>query len=435
MNVGIFILLAALILFGVLAFRQISALILAPLVSIFVIVGYRLPVLENLKNQFMPAASSYITKYFLIFFIGALFGAVYQFTGAAESIARFLSKMSGDKFVVPLVMCITGILTFGGVSGFVVFFVIYPIALQMFRKANITRMLIPAAISSGCWTWSMTAPGSPSIQNVIAMTSLGTPSTAALVPSIVATIGEFLMIFLWLEWRARKFTKRGRLFNDKSLKYQLTDEEIKENGSDDLPHPLIAFLPIVTILVSFNLIKLPVETSVLIGTVLAAVLMFRKVSSIEGWVNVFNKGAADSGVAILNTAIVVGFGGVVKNTQGFSDLIEGLKNWNVSPMLFVAITVAVCAGACGSASGGMGVAFDALTSTFVKMGINLQYVHRIGAIAAGTLDTLPHQGAQITLLGICKLTHKEAYYDIAITQILIPFLTLGIFIPLANMGL
>ncbi|MFA6878583.1 MAG: GntP family permease, partial [Fusobacterium sp.] len=91
--------------------------------------------------------------------------------------------------------------------------------------------------------------------------------------------------------------------------------------------------------------------------------------------------------------------------------------------------------ACGSASGGMGVAFDALTSTFVKMGINLQYVHRIGAIAAGTLDTLPHQGAQITLLGICKLTHKEAYYDIAITQILIPFLTLGIFIPLANMGL
>lgn len=435
MNTGILILLLALILFGVLAFKQINALILAPLVTIFVIVGYRLPVLENLKGAFMPAASSYITKYFLVFFVGALFGAVYQFTGAAESIARFLSEISKDKFVVPLVMCITGILTFGGVSGFVVFFVIYPIALQMFKKANITRMLIPAAISSGCWTWSMTAPGSPSIQNVIAMTSLNTPSTAAFIPSILATVGEFLMIFIWLEWRARKFSNNGRYFEDKLLKHQLTKEELKENESDDLPNPIIAFLPIVTILVSFNLVKLPVETSVLLGTILAVVLMFKKVSSLEGWVNVFNKGASDSGVAILNTAIVVGFGGVVKNTQGFNDLIIGLKNWEISPMVFVAITVAVCAGACGSASGGMGVAFDALTSTFLKMGIKLEYVHRIGAIAAGTLDTLPHQGAQITLLGICKLTHKEAYYDIAITQILIPFLTLGIFIPLANMGL
>lgn len=121
----------------------------------------------------MPAAADYVSKYFLTFFVGALFGAIYQFTGAAESIARTISRVSHDKFVAPVIMVITGLLTFGGVSGFVVFFVIYPIALQMFKKANLTRMLIPAAISAGCWTWSMTAPGSPSIQNKIAMTNLG----------------------------------------------------------------------------------------------------------------------------------------------------------------------------------------------------------------------------------------------------------------------
>lgn len=436
MNFSILVLVIALILFGVLAFKQVNALILAPLVSIFVVVLSKLPVLGTLQDSFMPAAADYVSKYFLIFFVGALFGSVYQFTGAAESIARFVSRLSKDKFVAPIIMCITGILTFGGVSGFVVFFVVYPIALQMFQKANLTRMLIPAAISAGCWTWSMTAPGSPSIQNKIAMTSLGTPSTAAFIPSIIATIVEFAMIFIWLEWRARKFTAKGKYFYDDTLKYQLDKEELKEDtDGKDLPNVIIAFIPIISILVCFNGFGIAVETSITIGVILATILMFHRIKNVEQWIEIFNKGAGDSGVAILNTAIVVGFGGVVQNTQGFQDLIAMLQKWSISPMVFVAISVAICAGACGSASGGMGVAFGALTGIFKKMGVDLAYVHRIGAIAAGTLDTLPHQGAQITLLNICKLTHKEAYFDIAITQILIPFLTLGVFIPLAAMGL
>ena len=172
------------------------------------------------------------------------------------------------------------------------------------------------------------------------------------------------------------------------------------------------------------------------GVILAVILMFKRIKGgIKEWVSVFNKGAADSGVAILNTAIVVGFGGVVQNTEGFANLITKVQNMNISPLVFVAVAVAICAGACGSASGGMGVAFNALKDTFVSMGVAPEYIHRVGAIAAGTLDTLPHQGAQITLLGICKLTHKEAYFDIAITQILIPVITLFVFIPLASMGL
>jgi H+/gluconate symporter-like permease len=164
--------------------------------------------------------------------------------------------------------------------------------------------------------------------------------------------------------------------------------------------------------------------------------MFKRVKGgFRSWIKVFNKGAADSNVSILNTAIVVGFGGVVKETIGFENLVSLLKGLNMSPLLFVMITVAICAGACGSASGGMGVAFNALTDTYISIGAKLPYVHRIATIAAGTLDTLPHQGAQITLLGICKMTHKEAYYDIAITQIAIPFITCFLFIALAALGL
>ena len=295
---------------------------------------------------------------------------------------------------------------------------------------------VPAAISAGCWTWSMSAPGSPSIQNVIAIKSLGTLSTAAFVPSLIVSIIKFLLIFVWLEYRARKFTKNGYYFDDARLKTQLSAEDLNIQGREDLPHWVIAFIPIILILVLFNGFHLDVVPSVFAGVALAAILMFKFVKGgIEQWVKVFNKGAADSGVAILNTAIVVGFGGVVKNTQGFADLVTALKGMSMPPLVFVMITVAICAGACGSASGGMGVAFNALTDTYLALGAKLPYIHRIATIAAGTLDTLPHQGAQITLLGICKLTHKEAYFDIAITQIIIPFITCGIFILLAQMGL
>ena len=443
MNWGILILLIAIILFGVLAFKGISALILAPLVTCFVLIfapifaGEDIAILNGLKEQFMPAAADYVSSYFLMFFMGALFGAVYQFTGAAKSIAKWLAGMCHGKFVAPIIMCITGLLTYGGISGFVVFFVIYPIALQMFRSANLTRRLIPAAISAGCWTWSMYGPGSPSIQNVIPIESLGTTPTAALVPSVIATVASFVMIFVWLEYRARSFTKRGYFFDDPRLKMQLSPEELQEDDPNEvLPNPIVALVPIVVILVLFNIVGLPVETAVFIGVALATILFFTRIEGgINGWIKVFNKGAADSGVSILNTAIVVGFGGVVQNTKGFTDLVNSLQNLDMNPLIFVMITVAVCAGACGSASGGMGVAFNALKDVYASLGANFEYVHRIGAIAAGTLDTLPHQGAQITLLGICKCTHKEAYFDIAITQIAVPFITCFIFIALASTGM
>lgn len=452
MNFGILVLVIALILFGVLAFKQLSALILAPLVTIFVIVfsglasGSEIAILASLKNDFMPAASSYVTSYFLTFFVGALFGAVYQFTGAAKSIAKFLAGLCHGKLVAPIVMTITGILTYGGVSGFVVFFVIYPIALQLFRQANLTRRLIPAAISAGCWTFSMYGPGSPSIQNVIPIQSLGTTPTAGGIGAWAAMIASYVLIFAWLEYRSRFFTKKGIVFIDSSLRTQLDPSELTEDENEDLPSPIIAFIPIILILFFFNaplfqradgtMGGLPVETSVFIGVAAATILMFPRVKGgINGWVQVFNKGAADSGVAILNTAIVVGFGGVVKGTQGFADLVEALKHLNMHPLFFVMITVAICAGACGSASGGMGVAFDALKDTYTALGATMPQVHRIAAIAAGTLDTLPHQGAQITLLGICKMTHKEAYFDIMVTQIIIPFIACFLFIGLSVMGL
>ena len=163
--------------------------------------------------------------------------------------------------------------------------------------------------------------------------------------------------------------------------------------------------------------------------------MFKKVKTGRGWINVFNKGAQDCCPAILNTSIVVGFGGAMQSTEAFQSLIGILQGLSIPPMLFVFITVSICAAACGSASGGMGVAFGALTNVFKTLGVNLEYVHRVGTIAAGAFGTMPHQGALITLLGICKLTHKEAYFDVFVTQLVIPTLAFVVFFALATVGL
>lgn len=426
----VMVLLAAILLFGVLAFRQMNALLLATLVTIFVSVFSGMPVLDTLLGGFMPAAADYFMKYFMIFLTGALFGAVYRFTGAAEAIARAMGRLCGDKFAAPMVMSITGLLTLGGVSGFVVFFVVYPISLQMFRSSDVSRRLIPAAISSGCWAWSMTAPGAPSIPNAVAMNSLGTTAAAALIPSLIVTAAEFLMIFVWLEWRARKLSAAGKGFYDGTLKTQLSSEDLEEHPTEDLPSLVVAFIPIAAIFAAFNGLHLPMETSVMVGVLLAVVLMYGKVKN--GWMAVFNRGAADTGPAVLNTALVVGFSGVVEQTQGFSHLIGALQNMDMAPLVFVALTAAICGGVCGSASGGTGFAFASFAEIYKGLGVSYAAVHRTAIIAAGALATLPHQGVQLTLLGICKLTHKEAYFDIAVTQIVIPLLSLLIFVPLVS---
>lgn len=432
----IWILVLGLVLFTVLAFKRISALILGPLVSIVVIILARLPLFDTLLGPYMLASADYVEKFFLVFFVGAVFGSIMQETRAAESIANALLKITKGKFAAPLIMTITGLLTYGGISGFVVFFAIYPIAEQLFRNTNISRRLIPAAISAGTWTWSMTGPGSPSIQNVIAMRYLGTSSTAAFLPATVSAIAQYVLIFIWLEYRSHSLNKKGYTFYEDPTIKRFVDNKNDENNLKELPNPIIAAIPAILILILFNLAKLPVEGAVTIGIIAAIILMWDKMDGIDEWIDTLNKGATNSATAILNTAIVVGFAGVVKETPGFEKLISKLISIEMSPMFFVAITVAVAAGAAGSASGGLGIAFDALKDVYLSMGVRPEYIHRISVIAAGTFDSLPHQGAQITLLGICGLTHKEGYFDIAITQIVIPILVLvGITIPMAMLGL
>lgn len=438
-NMDLVIFPLALALFAFLAFKRVSAPLLGILVTLFLAVGVGMPLYDTMTGPYMQEAASYFESFFLIFLTGAIFGAVMQDTGAAKTIANFIIEKTRGKFAAPMIMVITGVLTYGGISGFVVFFGMLPIALQLFKNANIPRKLIPAAISAGTWTWSMNSPGTPAIQNVIPIEFLGTAPTAALIPGLASGLAQFLLIFFFLEWRSHKLIQKGLTFENEPGSMELVKENEVEQESDDknsAPKPVIAFLPPIIIILLFNIANMPVELAVALGSISGIVLMYRHVNSPREWIDTLNKGTINSAVAILNTAAVVGFAGVARITDGFEIVIEQLKDWNISPLWFVAITSTIAAGIAGSASGGLSAAYAALYDTYEALPVSMEYIHRISAISAGVMDTLPHQGALITLLYLTRLTHREAYFEVAITQIVIPFIALALVaIPLASMGL
>jgi H+/gluconate symporter-like permease len=133
--------------------------------------------------------------------------------------------------------------------------------------------------------------------------------------------------------------------------------------------------------------------------------------------------AAVSGalLASLNTASEYGFGGVIAAMPGFMVVAAGLQHIP-NPLINEAITVTTLAGITGSASGGLSIALATMSNHFIElahtMNIPLDVLHRIAAMASGGMDTLPHNGAVITLLAVTGLSHKQAYKDVfAITCI------------------
>jgi len=419
------------LLFSYLAYRKWSPILLGPTVALLLVIVTRLPVLDTMLGPYLASSAGFVKNNFFVFFLGAIFGGIMEETNAAKSIATWMSGITKGKFVLPLIMTITGILAYGGVSGFVVYFAMYPIALHLCKEANISRFLIPGAIASGCWTWAMSMPGAPSIPNVIAMKYLETPSTADAVGGFLfAGLLMYVLVFAYLEWQQKRYAAKGLRFVADSQ----VEEELARMDGKAMPHPLLAFLPLCIILVLFNVLHLAIETSLLVGVLSAMALMYRYGGNSETWLATANKGAVNSSVVILNTAMVVGFAGVIRQTEAFSMLVTALGDFNLPPLIFILVTVAICAGAAASASGGMGVALEAFSKVYVSMGVAPEIIHRVAVISVGTLDSLPHAGGQITLLNICRLTHKEAYSHMFVTQCVIPMVAAVALIVWHSMG-
>lgn len=457
---SVIVVLAALAFLMFAAYRGYSVILFAPLAALgAVLLTDPSAVAPVFSGIFMEKMVGFVKLYFPVFLLGAVFGKVIELSGFSRSIVASVIRVVGAKRAMLSIVLVCALLTYGGVSLFVVVFAVYPFAAEMFRQGNIPKRLIPGTIALGAFSFTMDSlPGTPQIQNIIPTTFFHTTSWAA---PWLGTIGALFIIVVgmsYLEWRRRVALRNGQGY-DHGLTKLVNEPETAETGA--LAHPLVALSPLVLVgvmnllftrwiptwygkVVTVALPGLPkpltveadkltaiwaVEAALLIGIIVVLVFGFR---AVKGRFAEGSKSAvAGALLAAMNTASEYGFGGVIAALPGFLVLADGLRAIP-NPLVNEAVTVSTLAGITGSASGGMSIALAAMADQFVQAaqatGIPMDVLHRVAAMASGGMDTLPHNGAVITLLAVTGLTHREAYRDVFCVTII---KTLAVFFVIA----
>jgi H+/gluconate symporter-like permease len=176
-----------------------------------------------------------------------------------------------------------------------------------------------------------------------------------------------------------------------------------------------------------------VVTALLAAIVTVIAVNWRRLPGIR---ETMDAGANASVLPVLSVASLVGFGAVVAAVPAFAIV----RNWVLSieggPLVSLAVATNLLAALTGSASGGLTIALDALGATYMRLaaehGIDPALLHRIAVMSAGTLDSLPQNGAVVTLLAVCGATHRESYFGIVMVAIVGPIIALAAVIALGS---
>ncbi|SMP70230.1 GntP family permease [Anoxynatronum buryatiense] len=419
-----------------LAYRGMSIIWIAPICAGIVALTGGLNLIEAYREAYMGGFVGFAKAWFPVFMLGAIFGKIMDDSGAARAVAHWITAKIGTKRAIFAVVMGCAVLTYGGVSLFVVVFAMYPLALALFREANLSRKLIPGSIALGSFTFTMTAiPGTPQIQNLIPMQYYGTTPTAAPIMGVAGALVMLGVGMVWMTYAERKLTAAGEGFTEPS-------EKLADIDVTSLPSPVLSSLPLLAVILILNVVPMIIDRDVDIiialtaGILLAIALNYNRLTE---KVKTINAGASGSVLAIINTSAAVGFGAVVRAVPGFETLTDLVMGIPGNPLVSQAVSVNILAGATGSASGGMGIALAALGERYMEIavatGISPEAFHRVASLSSGGLDTLPHNGAVLTLLAVTAMTHKDSYKDIFMVGTAIPILAVIVAIILASIGL
>lgn len=415
-------LLAGLGLLIVLTMRGFNLFITAPLCALLVAATNGIPFWQisdklDFVHGYMNGFSGFVAAWFLMFLLGSLFGKLMEHTGAADAVALAIVKTLGQQRAVLAVVLACAILTYGGVSVFVVAFSAYPMAVSLFKGANLPRRFIPAALALGSVTFTMTSAGSPEIQNWIPIPYLGTTPYAGWQVSIIVAIFMAFSGYALLMWMIKRAVTQGEHFNQRNGDPVLTERA--------LPHPVKGIIPLGVVLLLSFLFHDSLQQAALIvalsgGVVSLYLLNFRFLHNPAA---ATNEGVLGALLAIGNTAAVVGFGSVAKLTPAFASVVDYMTHLPGPELLGAAIAVSAIAGLTGSASGGQAIALPEIAPHYLQQGVNPEQLHRVVAISSGALDSLPHNGYVVTTIrAICGESHQNAYWPVAVVSVLVPVL-------------
>lgn len=431
-------LLLGLVLLVWLTLRGVELLIAAPLCALLVATSSGFAPFPQLAAEGAPSYTGaymggfvgFVQAWFFMFLLGSLFGKVMEASGAADSVATWIVAKLGARHAMAAVVLACAVLTYGGVSLFVVAFSVYPMALSLFRVADLPRRFIPAALAFGSVTFTMTSAGSPEIQNWIPTRFLGTTPYAAWEVSLVVALMMALCGYAWLQWMARRAIAAGERFESR---YDDPRVEARER-----PAMWRGVVPLLAVLVvSFLLHDRLAESALIVALgagVGAAILLNRRFLAGRLGESLAH-GALGALIAIANTAAVVGFGGVAKLTSGFQAAVGAMTSLPGEPLVGAAIAVSVIAGLTGSASGGQTIALPLIAPHYLDQGVDPQALHRVVAIASGGLDSLPHNGYVVTTVrAICRESFAAAYPALAALTVVVPVLGTLLAIVLLSAG-
>lgn len=464
-----------------LSFRGWSILVLAPVAALIATLAAREPLLAHWTQTFMISASTFIAQFFPLFLLGAVFGKLMDDSGSVSTIARFMTEQLGPSRAVAAVVLAGALVTYGGVSLFVAFFVIVPMAQALFRTADIPSRLMPAAVVLGTSTFTMSAlPGTPAIQNAIPMPFFGTTPFAAPGLGVIAAL-IMLGFGLWWLGRAEAASREAgegygealvapdvaaedQLVRERATTASSFDPAEMRHGhrSEEGPTILVAVLPLIVVILvnlTMSMVVLPrldtsflaevqwgakplsavsgiwsVITALISAGIVLIVLNYQRLPALRDTVDA---GANASTLPVLSVASLVGFGAVVAAMPAFEIVRDWVLSIEGGPLVSLAISTNLLSALTGSASGGMTIALDALADTYmqiaVQQGIDPALLHRIAVIGAGSLDSLPHNGAVVTLLAVCGSTHRKSYFDIVMVGIVGALLALVAVIVLGSL--
>lgn len=433
-----------------------SVYVIAPLSALVALVASGTDPLAGMSGPYMTGFAEYIRRFLPVFLLGAVFGKLMEDSGGVAVLAERVGRLFGPERACLAVVLACALLTYGGVSLFVVGFSAYPLAVRLFRDGNLPRRFIPAAITFGTITFTMTSAGSPAIQNLIPIPILGTDPRAGWPASLAAAVVMLITGQWYLDRAIRRAIRAGEQFESRT-----GDRTDRDAAAHARPGVWRSLTPLLVTVLSLNLLPLVVRRtgdrlvesagaatpvgqwgawlgkfpedpvlSIFLGVVAALLLMRRSLPDPWGSCGT----AASSGIlACAATSSVVGFGAVLQQLPAFRQVVDAVIHMPIDPLAGAALAMGVIAMIAGSASGGQGIALPIFKEVYLEgLGVPARALHRILSIASGTLDSLPSNGYIVILIrNICGETHAKSYGPIFVTTVLVPMLgtlvALGVF--------
>jgi H+/gluconate symporter-like permease len=413
---GVLGIVVALVVFVVLAMRSYNVMVTAPLCALIIIITNGMDVVDfflvDPKQSYLSGVGGFVTKNLLIFLLSALLGKYIEVSGAAKSIANTMIKVVGKDSPFKMLMgvlLIGAVLTYGGVSMFVVMFAIIPLARPLFKEFNLPWHLfvVPFAAGTSSFTMAM-LPGTPGLQNVIPAQAMGTPLTAAAPLGLIAAVVTFGYTVFYMKRQLNKSLAKGEVY---SGSFYGKETDVAVDDEKKLPSFGVSVAPlIVLIVILIGGSQARIANIIYIGLVISIVLsaiLFR--NYIKSQKEVLGGGAQGSLQPILYTAAAVGIGAVIGAAPGFGIINEAIANMPGGPLVSAATLSGVLAGIIGSGSGALGIVTQFFLDPYLATGVNPEVLHRVISISASTYGALPNSGAMFGMFAAMALTHKEAY--------------------------